>query len=192
MTRWLPWAGLALAATGVLGGAAAVTARTLSSTDSGVAIATVVAPITIIELADLDFGLITGGDGGDGTATIAPFAATVAFAGSARSGCASSDRCVLSHAARFAVSGEPARGYTVSLPAALTIAPESAAQQAGGALLRVTGFTVRAEGQLGTGGQGRLDSSGQGHFEVGATLLVPSGTASGRYRTSLPIMVTYG
>lgn len=192
MRRRLPWAGLALAATGVLGSAAAVEARTVSATASGNATATVVAPIIIVELADLDFGLITGGDGGDGTATIAPFAAAVTFAGPARSGCSSANRCTSSHPARFAVSGEPARSYIVSLPEALTITPESAARPAGTAPLTVTGFTVRTEGQPGTGAQGWLDSSGQGHFQVGATLLVPSGTASGRYRTSLPVIVTYG
>lgn len=191
MRRGLQWAGLALAATAALGGTADAMARTVSATTSGVATASVVAPITIVELADLDFGLITGGNGGDGTATIAPFAATVSFAGSARSGCSSADRCVSSHPARFAISGEPARSYIVSLPATLTVAPESA-RPAGAAPLNVTGFTVRADGQSGIDGHGRLDSTGQGHFQVGATLLVPSGTAPGRYRTSLPIIVTYG
>lgn len=157
---------------------------------TGIATATVVSPLAIVELADLDFGTIAAGTGSGGTATLSPMASGVTWAGSAGPACSTTSACAQPHAARFAVSGEPERTYVITLPANLAVLPQDG--EPGAVALTVGDFKIDAESQSGSGSRRKLDATGADGFEVGATLIVPAGATPGRYRTSLPIMVTYG
>lgn len=158
-----------------------------TATATGLASATVVAPITLVPRADLDFGVLSSSPMAGGTATVAPYGSTISVSGSTRVQCDSS-ACAAPHAAHFDVIGEAGRSYLVALPRDLSISPANGS----GGPLRVTGFVLLTEHTLASDGTGRLDASGQDGFEVGATLIVPAGTPAGHYRTSLPVIVSYG
>ena len=67
--------------------------------------------------------------------------------------------------------------------AELTTLPASA--------LRVTQITVATDSLAGEGGRGLLSQGGLDGFRIGGTLEVPGGTAAGRYRATLNVVVTY-
>lgn len=182
----LPISGAALFVATMASPADAAAAGT-SSTATGLATATVIAPLAVVPRADLDFGVLSSDAGAGGTATIAPYATSLSVSGSTRAQCDAS-ACIAPHAARFEVIGEAGRSYLVALPRAVSIVPASHP----GEPLRVTGFVLMTEHRVGIDGAGRLDESGQDGFEVGATVIVPPSTPAGHYRANLPIIVSYG
>ncbi|WP_353228569.1 DUF4402 domain-containing protein [Novosphingobium sp.] len=163
-------------------GAAPALASGTQSGANGVASATVIRPLGVIALTDMDFGTITHAPGAGGTVTVSPGVAGATFGGNAGAVCAGAD-CALPHAAGFAVSGEPLRNYSVQLPATIT------AHAAGGApALNVGTLTMRFV----SGGTGpRLDQTGTDHFDVGGTITLPADLPAARYRASFVVVVSY-
>jgi hypothetical protein len=162
-------------------------ARAAGSTAMGLATATVVRPLSVVATADMDFGTITHLPGTGGTVTVSPGASGATFSGGAGAGCAGSD-CGVAHAARFAVSGEPQRDYTVQLPA--SVIATGSGSDPGTALppLTVGNLTLRTASG---GAVPRLDATGADRFEVGGTITLPADLPPAHYRASFAVMVTY-
>ena len=152
---------------------------------TGLARANVVRPVSAVALEDLDFGIIVAGMTG-GRVEIAPMADLPDYTGAARPGCDRSAACPGAHPARFAVSGEAGRGYSISVPASLRIASSE-----GAAALLVDQIRVKTQSRPAAGPLGTLDSAGHDRFEVGATLHLDSARPSARYRGDVPVIVTY-
>jgi len=161
------------------------------ATAAGVASATVVSPLRVTAVAPMDFGDITHADGSSGTVTVSPGASGAQFSGGASAACTGSV-CANAHAARFAVSGEPQRNYTIQLPATIvaTGTGQSGAGQSGAGLpaLTVTGLTVRSASSATAP---RLDAGGVDRFEVGGTITLPADLPPARYRASFTVIVSY-
>jgi len=161
--------------------------RAAGSTAMGLAAATVVRPLSVVATADMDFGTITHLPGTSGTVTVSPGASGATFSGGAGAGCAGSD-CAAAHAARFAVSGEPERNYTIALPASVIATGSTADPGAVLPPLTVGNLTVRtASGSPAP----RLDAAGADRFEVGGTITLPADLPPAHYRASFAVMVTY-
>ena len=91
-----------------------------SGTTNGIASATVVAPLAVRSLRDLDFGAV--GDVGreGGILVIVPGSPQARYGGAARLACPVGEAtCAMPHAARLRVEGEPGRAYRVLLPDAV-------------------------------------------------------------------------
>ncbi|WP_295529803.1 DUF4402 domain-containing protein [Novosphingobium sp. Chol11] len=158
----------------------------------GQAEATIIEPLVVTRLSDLDFGTVTLAPGTTGSVTIDP-ASGVRFGGGASAACLSGgDGCAVAHASRFAVRGEAGRDYAVSAPAGLMasgtlldgspgIAPD----------LAIASIRVRTHSRPNSGVSGTLDGNGRDIFDIGGALIVPAGTPAARYRAILPVIVTY-
>lgn len=181
-------AGLRLCAFAIAGLAASVPADAASAepaSATGVARATVVTPLSAEAIDDLDFGMVAV-SGASGRVVIAPMAGSAGFEGAAGPGCGNETGCPGAHPARFAVTGEAGRGYTVTVPASLRIpSPEGAVP------LLVDQIVVKTMSRPAAGSQGALDSSGHDRFEVGGTLHLTATQPSARYRGDVPVIVTY-
>lgn len=178
---------VALATGWLVAACAANDARAASSHATGTATATVIRPLSVTALADMDFGTITHLPGVSGTVTVNPGTAGASFAGGTSAVCTGSG-CGIAHAARFAVSGEPQRNYAIQLPG--TVTATGAATQTGAIAppLTISGLTLRTTGG---GSVPRLDASGTGGFEVGGTITLPADLPPARYRASFAVIVSY-
>jgi hypothetical protein len=154
---------------------------------SGVAMATVIRPLTVTAMADMDFGTITHLPGISGTVTVSPGSAGASFAGGASAVCGGSD-CLLAHAARFAVTGEPQRNYAIQLPGSVIATGSTTAPGGSAPPLTITGLTIRTTGG---GSVPRLDAGGTDGFEVGGTITLPADLPPARYRASFAVIVSY-
>ena len=152
----------------------------------GSASASVVAPVTVAALADLDFGTLVVSAGG-GTTTIAPLSIGASFAGGVAPICAAA--CPLPHPARFSVEGEPGRSYLVTVPPSVALTPDLP-EGTGGRSFVVDGLTV-GTGSRALGNRGALDARGRDFFEVGGTLHVPIAAEPARYTTQITVIVSY-
>lgn len=168
-------------------GSAAAASTAASSTAAGLAAATVIRPLSVVATADMDFGTITHLPGTSGTVTVTAGAAGATFSGGAGPGCAGAD-CAAAHAARFAVSGEPQRNYTIQLPASVIATGSAADPGTSVPPLVVGGLTIRTAGGSSAP---QLDAGGADHFEVGGTITLPADLPPARYRASFAVMVTY-
>jgi hypothetical protein len=163
---------------------------------AGMATATVIRPLRVVAVADMDFGTITHIPGSSGTVTISPGVAGAQFSGGASAVCTASD-CLAAHAARFAVSGEPQRNYAIQLPSTIvaTGAGLSGTGLSGTGLsgtgtpsLTVNGLTLTTASG---GAAPRLDAGGTDRFEVGGTITLPADLPPARYRASFAVIVSY-
>ncbi|KUR75056.1 DUF4402 domain-containing protein [Novosphingobium sp. Fuku2-ISO-50] len=177
-------AALAIAAS-VLASAPACHAK--PSTAIGVAMATVLRPLRVVAVADMNFGTVTHAVGSGGTVTVSPGGAGAAFSGGASAVCTASD-CLAAHAALFSVSGEPQRNYAIQLPASITATGVATNPGATAPPLVVNGLTLRTTSGA---GQHRLDASGADRFEVGGTITLPADLPPARYRASFAVIVSY-
>ncbi len=175
------WLAAAVLAFAVPFGAATAQAAGNAATASGSAQATVIAPISAVEIADLDFGAVASNAARGGTVTVTAGAGAASYSGGARNSCNGAG-CPAAHAALFTVSGEANRSYAVWTPASVTIA---------GAPLTVTGINVRTDSRPAAGPHGQLDANGADRFGVGGILQVPAGTGSAHYRVSVPVILNY-
>ncbi len=158
----------------------------------GQAEATVIEPLVITRISDLDFGTVTLTPGTAGSVTIDP-ASGIRFGGGASAACMSGGGCASAHASRFAVRGEAGRDYTVQVPAVIMASGTLLGASFGVAPdLAIGSIAVRTQSRPGSGFSGTLDGNGRDVFDVGGALIVPAGTPPARYRAVLPIIVTYG
>ena len=167
--------------------AAPAPARAEGSADSahGQASATIVAPLAITPLADLDFGGVALASGSAGGAvTIAADGSAPDYAGVGPVACAST--CT-PRRARFRVRGEAGRHYRLSLPESVAAQPADGP----GPALPVTRLAGASRNLPGDPQRGRLDGAGEDELAVGGTLTIPAGTPPGRYVAQVPVRVTY-
>lgn len=175
---------LAILVAGVAGYAgAACAAPPQSASATGVANVTVVQAIGVVPVADMEFGTITQAPGTGGTVTVAPGTAGAQFGGGVSAVC-SGAVCTTAHAAAFAITGESARSYAVSLPQAI-----SAQADGGQSSLAVSALTMRSANG---GNNPRLDSAGHDRLEIGGTIVLPANQPPAHYRASFSITVNYG
>lgn len=189
-------ASLLAAASGALLAAMPAFAQSAMSTASGMATATIVRPIAVRQISDLDFGLVTS-TGEAGSVTLQPGAPAARYSGSARLGCAADDECPVPHVSSFEVTGEANRSYTIAVPASVAITGETLSADresrmtAPPAVLRVEAIRLRSASRPEAGPAGRLDPGGRDRFDLGATLRIAGAVAPARYRVSIPVLVTY-
>jgi hypothetical protein len=143
-----------------------------TATDAAAAYATIIAPITITNTVDLNFGDVI-----DGTGYVTISTASVrtsdyqAFSGT-QVGTVS--------AASFDIEGEATYTYAITLPSSDVILAET-----GGDEMTVNAFVSNPTPT------GTLDGSGEGVVLVGATLNVVSGQAPGLYTGTFNVTVAY-
>lgn len=184
------------AAMGSMVAAPALAASGNAASATGMASATIVQPIAVAELADLDFGNVASdGDGavGAGSVTVAPAITGATYTGSSRNACDTGLDCPDPHAARFVVTGEVNRAYTITVPAELTITPRPLAHDTTTipAALVVDSIQVRTASRPGDGPAGLLDTAGHDYFEIGGRLQLPASLPPARYSTAIQVVVTY-
>lgn len=154
---------------------------------AGTASARVIAPLTTMPVADLDFGTVGVSGGGGGSVIVGPAEDGAAYSGSARAVCGQGTGCPRPHPARFDVSGEAGRTYRVALPRSVS----ARADMAGAPDLEVADLALRTASQPATTNRGSLDAAGRDAFTVGGTLVLPRGTVPARYRAQIEVVVTY-
>ena len=86
------------------------------------------------------------------------------------------------HAAEFAVTGEPAYAFQLTLPTSIAITRNN-----GSETMAVDNFTS----SLGTGDLGTLDANGAKNFTLGATLHIAGSQATGTYVGSFAVTASY-
>jgi len=173
---------------GVLAAPQAAQAASNTATATGIALATIIQPITVQMRANLDFGMVASAVSGSGTVIISPATGSASYAGSAAPACAAAP-CPKPHPAQFAVRGEAGRAYTIALPASVTLT--NSPQSGDSTALTVNMLTVRTHSRPAAGNAGLLDAAGADSFELGGTLILTPGLPSARYQVSVPVMVTY-
>lgn len=144
-----------------------------SSTQQTTATATIIGPLVLTKVTDMDFGTIaTTGTAGtvvlgtDGNRTPSGPALVAAAAG---------------HAASFTISGQQSATYVITLPADGTVTLTNGANS-----MAVNTFTHDA------GANPTLDGDGTGTFSVGATLSVADNQAAGVYNSvDFPVTINY-
>lgn len=146
--------------------------RTEAATESADIFATVVEPLTLTKVDDLDFGTFTVDDVTAGTVVMAPNDSRSATGG------VTLVLADVGQAAEFDVAGDPNRAFTVTLP------PNSTIELSGpGANMPVDDF-MHDSGEM-------TDGSGNDTFHVGATLSVAGGQTPGSYSGSFDVTVEY-
>lgn len=148
--------------------------------------ARVIAPLTAIPVADLDFGTV-GVSGGSGAVIVGPAGDGAAYSGAARAVCGLGAGCPRPHPARFEVSGEAGRAYRVALPRSVS----ARADVAGAPDLEVADLALRTASQPAQADRGTLDGAGRDSFNVGGTLVLPRGAVPARYRAQIEVVVNY-
>lgn len=150
---------------------------------SGSASASVVEPVRVKALSDLDFGCIAVS--GDGSVRISAESGAGTYSGGVTrfdggSGCRTS-------AAEFLVTGQEGREYRIAID------PAAEARNVENPVLRiaVTEMTGTSANEPSLNEAGRLDASGQDIVKVGGTLEVPAETTPGRYVAKIAVIVTY-
>ena len=165
-----------------------------SASAQGFAQATVIQPIVVSVLSNLDFGMLTASQTAGGTVTIDP-GSSAHYSGGASPACLGGGACPGVHASHFAVRGEAARSYVVSAPGALiasgTLSGPGPGTGAAAPDLAIETLTVRTQSRPGSGPAGTLDVNGQDTFSIGGTLIVPAGTSAAHYQATLPVIITY-
>ncbi|MFM9934575.1 MAG: DUF4402 domain-containing protein [Novosphingobium sp.] len=144
---------------------------------TGTANATLVRAISIAPVTDLRFGVIAAPTT-PGTITVSPGGATTE-SGSMAGALAISQGAVTRGPAAFAVSGDPARLFSVTLPTTIAVS-------AGSAVMAVSAFTSNH-----TAGSSSLDPAGKFTLAVGATLSVAAGQFPGKYSGTYSVTAAY-
>lgn len=156
------------------------------ATASGNASAEVIAPLTFEAVAPLEFGTLAVSPSDSGSISVDPAGGPPIYAGSLRAACSTAALCDASPA-RFAVRGQPGRYYRIEYPDQTYASPVSSSAPA----LLVKQIAVATDNLSSRGARGQLSAEGADGFRVGGTLEVPGGTAAGRYRATLNIVVSY-
>jgi hypothetical protein len=174
----------------LLSGSPAAAASGSSASAQGAVSATVIQPIVVTALSNLDFGMLASARMQGGAVTIDP-ASGAHYSGGASPACVGAGACPPVHASRFAVRGEAARSYVVSAPRGLVASGTLEGSAAPAPDLAIETLTVRSESRPDNGPGGTLDVNGQDYFSIGGTLVVPAGTSAAHYQATLPVIVTY-
>jgi Domain of unknown function (DUF4402) len=158
---------------------------------SGSATATVVNSIAVRTLQGLDFGTVTASSVSAGSVVVTPGAGDAQYTGGARR--AQVAGYSLPHAARFEVTGEAGRSYTITAATSLAASsdsPNSSATEAA-SVLRIDSIRLKTASRPGAGPTGQINIFGRDQFDLGGTLRVPAGAAPAHYRANLPVIMAY-
>ncbi|MEB2778291.1 DUF4402 domain-containing protein [Algoriphagus sp. D3-2-R+10] len=161
----------------VVGLAFSATAQTGDPVEgTATATATIITPLTLTHVADMNFGNITATTAG-GTVILAP------AGGRTASGVQLPGTTGTVAAASFTVAGEASYAYTVNLPTAHTITKAASTET-----MSLGTFTSSLVDNTAS-----LDGTGAGAFTVGSTLTVGASQASGTYTnaTGFTVSVVY-
>ncbi|HBA87365.1 MAG TPA: hypothetical protein DCZ75_05055 [Geobacter sp.] len=143
--------------------------------------ATVVQPLTITKVLDLNFGKFMSGAGAAaGTVVVGTNNAQSVTGGVTTSAALGAS----AKAATFTVTGEPSSTYAITYPAQTTLDGPGTAMTIGTFTNAVDVGTVLA-------GVGTLPGSGPQVLSVGATLTVGADQATGTYSGTLDVAVNY-
>ena len=179
----------ALAATLIASPALAASGQ--SATSQGQVAAVIVEPIMAVALNDLDFGSLTSSSTTSGSITVDSLGVAT-YSGGAAPACAGGGACAGIAPARFLVSGEASRSYTVSAPTQIVASGTLIAGGGTARELAIDELSVHLDSHAGSiTSIGQLDEKGEDHIAIGGRLTVPAGTAPAHYRATLTIMVTY-
>lgn len=169
----------------------ALAATGQSAAAQGQAQAVIVQPIVAVSLNDLDFGSLTASRTESGSVTVGSDGSAM-YAGGAAPACAGGGTCAGIKPARFLVSGEAERSYTVSAPSTITATGTLIGGGGSAPDLLIDALSVHLASHASTNtSTGQLDANGEDRIAVGGRLTVPAGTAPAHYRATLTIMVTY-
>jgi Domain of unknown function (DUF4402) len=152
--------------------ASSLSAAQNSATTSANATARIIAPITLVKTADLNFGDVVP-SGVAGTVTVTPAAVRTAAGG------ASLGNGAAVTAAAFTVGGQGSATYAITLPAA------AVTLTAGANTMTVDTFTSNPSGT------GLLSGGGSQTLNVGANLNVGAAQATGTYSGTFSVTVAY-
>ena len=176
-------------------GLAWVPAPAVAASATGAAAADVISLIAVRQTRDLDFGVLAANAESAGSVRIAAGGSGAIYSGSARPVCASPTPCLSPHFARFEVSGEANRAYTITAPAQVSVAGEQVgdglAPRCAPPLVVIDNIQIRSASRPDAGRAGWLNSSGQDSFDLGGTLRLPAATPPARFRISVEVIVTY-
>jgi hypothetical protein len=162
----------ALTTVAALAVASSLSAAQNSATTSASATARIIAPITLVKTADLNFGDVVP-SGVAGTVTVTPAAIRTAAGG------ASLGNGAAVTAAAFTVGGQGSVTYAITLPAA------AVTLTTGANTMTVDTFTSNPSGT------GLLSSGGSQALTVGANLNVGVAQATGTYVGTFNVTVAY-
>ncbi len=151
---------------------------------TGMASATVIEPLSVHPLQDLEFGVIAISGRSAGTVIVEPGLPGAHYAGGIRAVCAAG--CASPQSARFEVRGEAGRSYVITVPNRVSSLGVSASQQ-----LHIVAIRARIASHSGQETVGEINFSGFDYFDLGGTLIVPLGIAPAHYRLNLPVMMAY-
>ena len=169
----------------------ALAASGQSATAQGQVAAVIVEPIMAVALNDLDFGSLTSSSTMSGSITVDSLGIAT-YSGGAAAACAGGGACAGIAPARFLVSGEASRSYTVSAPSQIVASGTLIAGGGSARDLAIDELSVHLDSHAGSiTSIGQLDEKGEDRIAVGGRLTVPAGTAPAHYRATLTIMVTY-
>lgn len=147
------------------------------SATTGSANATLIRAISIAAVTDLRFGIIAAPNT-LGTITIGP-SGTITESGSIAGAAAINQGTITRGPAAFAVAGDPARLFYVTLPASVSV-------NAGSAAMVVGPFTSNH-----TAGASSFDTAGKFALAVGAMLSVAAGQTPGKYSGTYSVTAAY-
>ncbi|MXP48337.1 DUF4402 domain-containing protein [Altererythrobacter luteolus] len=157
-----------------------------SSTDRGVASASIIKPISVSAQKRLEFGGVAVSANQGGNVTIDPSSGNAAYNGSAKKMCLTAVPCAPGPAV-YAVQGEKDRGYRVILPTTVM----ASAQRGPAPDLVVSQITSASENRPNNDSAGLLNANGRDTLRIGGQLEIPAGTPPGSYAAEITLVVSY-
>ncbi len=155
------------------------------ATASAEAFATIVTPISITQVDDLNFGNIAVSASAGGTVTLVPGATATRTLGG--TGLTLPNVTGTVTAAEFDVAGTANYTYAITLPTNGTVSLTGP-----GAAMAANSFTAYTTTNATISGTGTLDGSGDDVLRVGATLTVAAAQVAGAYSsTAFDVTVNY-
>ena len=161
-------------------GFAATSFGQITASDDAGAFATIIKPITLTKVDDLQFGVIAAdADGGSvvvaaATGTATPSGVILYTAG---------NNAIAPSAASFDVTGEASYTYKITLPSSVTLTRN------GGGTMSVGTFKTNTPSESLTGNT--FNEDGEASFKVGGTLTIGANQVAGLYEGTLSVTVDY-
>ncbi|WP_321438016.1 DUF4402 domain-containing protein [uncultured Bacteroides sp.] len=148
------------------------------ATENTDAAANIVTPLTLVETQSLHFGTMSALTATGGTCVLATDGTRTST-----SGVSLSTANPASHCASYNVSGAPAVGYSITLPASFTVS--------NGTKTMSIAPVAKAASASANGTTGTLDGTGKDVISVGGTLTVDAGQETGLYQGNFNVTVAY-
>ena len=154
-------------------------------TATGVAVAEIVAPLTVTAMTDLDFGGVALQAGNAGSVTLDPVSGSAGYIGVGPIACG--ETACVPQPAQFEINGIAGRQYRIDLPESAVANPVAT----GSASLQVNALISASANLPGATSRGMLGADGKDLLKVGGTLNIPSTTTPGHYVAQITLVVSY-